>query len=1122
MKKNKTYGLMDDIGLLKMIKMMRFTIFILFLSLSQTFAVNSYSQETKLSLDMKNVRVEDVIDRIEKNSEFFFMYNKNMIDIDRKVDLKVEEKSINQVLDKLFENTEISYSVKNRQILLINSRMMAETGNEATSQQQKTISGKVTDASGATLPGVSVVIKGTTIGTPTDLDGKYSLSVPANSTLVIGYIGYITKEVEVNNQTQIDITLESSLTSLSEVVVTALGITRQAKSLGYANQIMEGSELTDVKSDNLMNSLNGKVAGVTISPSSSGVGGSVKVILRGSKNAFGTNQPLYVIDGVPISNSSNANGQPNGTFGGGPDGGDGISNLNPDDIESISVLQGAAGSALYGSQAANGVILITTKKGKIGTDNINFSSSYTNNAISYKPKFQNKYGETPGGNQSWGAALTTPAPKGNLSDFYQHGQNITNSVNFSSGSALAQTYFSCANTTATGVQPTNQLIRYNFTFREIGHYLNNKLTVDVNTNYIQQRINNTPSEGLFFNTLTGLYLFPVGIDITQYKNHYAVPVPARNGLLTQNWVANEDLQQNPWWILHKNPNYSTRDRLILNASVKYDFTSWLNLQIRGNIDRTSDIWERDLYSGTNPVVVAGINGAFNRSNQTNTQKYGDAIASYKIPFTSLFKLDGVLGASITDNNTIADVYGQGLGLVIPNVFIEQNVVTSSPGNVSTSVSHSQIQSVFGSLNLSYNDWLFLDLTGRNDWSSNLAFTTNMSYFYPSAGLSFILNQVVKLPRFITFAKVRGSFAEVATSVPQYITNPLNYLAGGSVSFNLVEPNPQLKPTNTRSTEVGADLRFFDNRLSLNFTWYKSNTYNQFIAYTPAASTGYTVGYLNAGNIQNKGAELLMAYDVVNSKQLRWNTALNYSNNKNVIIELNPSAPDAQIFLTTPQPNAYGSALKKGGSWGDIVGIKFERNASGQIKLNSSDQPINNNNFVTVGNPNPKWQLGWNNTFVYKKFTLSFLIDGKFGGHVMSMTEMLRDSYGTSKASGDARDNGGVKVNAVDPNGTAVSTIDPLNWYSTVGGRSGIAEAYMYSATVVRLRQASFGYNFPIVNNRSIKNLRLSLIGSNLLYFSKKAPYDPEITMSTGNGMSGVDVFNQPATRNVGLKLDISF
>ena len=596
-----------------------------------------------------------------------------------------------------------------------------------TAAQSVPITGKVIDANGKGISGVNITTQGNRVGTITNDDGSFSISAPSDATLIFSSIGYTGQDIALKGKTNLVVTMLQKENELNAIVVTALGINRSQKSLNYANQVVSGSELNTVKSDNLMNALNGKVAGVDISPSSAGVGGSVKVILRGNKNAFGTNQPLYVIDGMPITNSPNANGQPNGTYGGGPDGGDGISNLNPDDIASITVLEGAAAAALYGSQAANGVVLITTKKGKVGISEINVTSSYTNDKISYKPQFQNEYGATPNGNQSWGPALTSPATDNRISDFFVDGNNFTNSINFSSGSEKAQTYFSYANTTANGVQPTNSLNRNNFTFREIGHFLNNKLTVDVNTNYIDQRINNTPGQGLYFNTLTGLYLFPVGVDISQYKNEYGTPQPSRNGLLTQNWVANEDVQQNPWWILYKNPNYSTRNRFIINASVKYDFSQWLSLEVRGNTDRVADVWERDLYSGTNPVLVTGNNGSFSASNQTFTQTYGDAILNFKVPMRSSFKINGLLGTSITNQNTVGESYGSGLGLSIPNVFILQNVVTSTTSPVSTlPADHNQIQSVFGNLNFSYDDWAFLDVTGRNDWSTSLAFTSKES------------------------------------------------------------------------------------------------------------------------------------------------------------------------------------------------------------------------------------------------------------------------------------------------------------------------------------------------------------------------------------------------------------
>ena len=1077
-----------------------------------------------INLNIVKSSVKKVFKQIEREANVTFVYDEQIIKNLPAVTLHVKERPLAEVINDLKNQTQLQFKIVGNYIGVATD--VIETPHFASVQESNNamvkISGVVKDVSGQPIIGVNVSVKGTSRGAQTDINGQFSVDANIGDVLVFSYIGFLKKEVPIITAGNLTVVLEEDAKQLGEVVVTALGVKRSEKSLTYANQVVGGSELNDVKSDNLMNSLNGKVAGVDISPSSSGVGGSVKVILRGNKSVNGTNQPLYVIDGVPMTNTSNANGQPTGTYGGSPDGGDGISNLNPDDIESITVLEGASAAALYGSQAANGVILVTTKKGKAGKAEINFSSSYTNDVISYKPKFQNEYGETPNGNQSWGAKLSTPASADNLSDFFVHGNNFTNSVNFSSGSELAQTYFSYANTSANGVQPTNNLNRNNFTFRETGHFLNNKLTVDVNTNYINQKINNTPGEGLYFNTLTGLYLFPVGVDINQYKNNYGIPVAAQNGLLTQNWVANEDVQQNPWWILYKNPNYATRNRLLTNGIVKYEFADWLNIQARANIDRVSDTYEQDLYAGTNPVLSVA-NGQYTFSDQTLTQTYGDLIANFKIPMKSAIKIDGLAGGSITDDSTVGTSEGAGLGLYIPNVFTQQNVVTNGTSNVTTlSPNHSQIQSIFGSLNISYHNWAFLTLTERNDWSSTLAFTSNESYSYPSAGLSFILNEMFKLPEFISYAKIRGSYAEVATPVSEYVTNGVNYArSGGGVNFNTVAPNPELKPTNTKSYEGGADIKMFDNRLSFNFTWYKSNSYNQFIQYTPASSTGYTVGYLNAGNIQNEGIELRLGYDVMKSKQFNWNSSVNLSTNKNTIIEANPNAPNTPIIITGSGPNAYESVMATGGSFGDIYGVKYERNAAGQIMLNSSDAPINNGVFVKVGNPNPKFQLGWNNAFSYNKFSFEFLVDGKFGGQVMSMTQMMMDSYGTSLASGQARDAGGVSVNGVDPSGKTVTQVNAQTWYSAIGGRSGIAEPYMYSATVVRLRSALFGYNFP-VENSFVKSLRLSLIGNNLIYFYKKAPYDPEITMSTANQLAGVDVFNQPTTRRIGAQLNISF
>jgi TonB dependent receptor len=380
----------------------------------------------------------------------------------------------------------------------------------------------------------------------------------------------------------------------------------------------------------------------------------------------------------------------------------------------------------------------------------------------------------------------------------------------------------------------------------------------------------------------------------------------------------------------------------------------------------------------------------------------------------------------------------------------------------------------------------------------------------------------KLPDAISYAKLRGSYAQVGNTVPNYVTNPLAHIAaGGSVQLNSVAPFPTLKPEKTNNIELGTDLRFFNDRLSFGFTYYKTNTLNQFIAVTPSYTTTYSKGYVNAGNIQNSGVEFNLGYDVIKSQAFNWNTSFNASANKNKVIDVDSKNGINQFIVTDNGNNSFESILSKGGSYGDIYGVTFKRDASGRILVGNDGTPQVNSGYNYLGNPNPKFQLGWNNTFTYQRFNLGFLVDGKFGGQVLSLTQAMMDQYGVSKVSGDARNAGGVKINGVNAiTGAAVTTVDPQTWYNTVGGRAGISENYMYSATVVRLREASIGYSIPLTG--AIKSLKFSLIGHNLIYFYKKAPFDPELSMSTGNGLSGVDVFNQPATRNYGFSLNASF
>ena len=1001
------------------------------------------------------------------------------------------------------------------------------------------ITGTIKNEKGEPLPGVSILVKGGQGQALSDSKGAFQITADTTATLEFTHIGYSPLDTLVSGLSM-TIVMRLSQGELTEVVVTALGIRRSQPSLTYATQQVSGDQLTNVKTDNLMNALNGKVAGLTVSPSASGVGGSAKVILRGNRSASGNNQPLYVIDGIPISNTTNANGQPSSTYGGTMDGGDGISNLNPEDIASISVLEGASAAALYGSQAENGVILITTKKGRPGVTQINLNSSIFADQVAYQPKFQHTYGETTSNStDSWGPT-TQYGGHDNLNDFFRTGMNFTNSISLSGGSERAQTYFSYANTDATGIQPNNKLQRNNLTLHETARMLNDKLTVDGNVSYITQKINGSPAIGIYQNPLTGLYLFPRGRDILPYKRQWLNA--DSTGFARQNWPINDGnlYQQNPWWIVNEEPSVATRNRILFNASLRYEIASWLNIQARGNIDYINDNYEQDLHSGTLPLYNNNGHGHMTINQQTTEQKYGDVIANFNIPIKDNdFKVSGIAGTSILDTRVTGNTATGDLST--PDYFTEGNIIaslagltsiTTSPANqggpTAAYPSHSQIQSVFGELDLSYKNWLYINGTGRNDWSSNLSFTPNESFFYPSAGVSLVLSELMKLPQAVDYAKVRGSFAQVGNTVPPYLTNIQNTQnSSGQLVFNTADAFRTLKPEKTNSWEIGTEWRFLNNRLDLTATLYKSNTRNQYFPIAPVTASLFSTGYVNAGNIENKGIEFTASYAVIRDRHFTWTTMFNGALNRNKIIDVDSKDSINTFVLTANGNNSYESHLTKGGQYGDIYGYTVVKDAQGRIIFNGDGSasnpytPQQSSVYNRIGNPNPRYQLGWRNDLNIYKFAVSFLIDGKFGGQVLSLTQSIMDQYGVSKVTGDARLNGGVAVNGIDGNGKTVSTVNPQAWYEAIGGRNGISGEYIYSATVVRLREASVGYALPIPPG-FFHQIKVSLVGRNLIYFSKKAPFDPELTMSTGNGLSGVDVFNQPATRNFGFSVNASF
>ncbi|WP_158631058.1 carboxypeptidase-like regulatory domain-containing protein [Flammeovirga kamogawensis] len=958
------------------------------------------------------------------------------------------------------------------------------------------------------LPGVNVLIQGTSTGSTTDFNGEFSLSIPEGSTLVFSYVGYMAQEVVVGNQSVINVSLEVDAEQLEEVVVTALGVERSSKSLTYSTQSVSSEELTTVKDPNMMNALSGKVAGLQVNKSGSGAGGSVKITLRGNTSVAGSNSPLYVVDGMPLAGSG-ATQANNAIDDAGRDGGDGVSNLNPEDIESINVLKGAAASALYGSQAANGVILITTKKGHAGHSKITFSSNFTVDSPMLLPETQSKYNID-------GSAVTGESL--NSEDFFKNGLTWVNAISATKGGENSQTYLSYAYTDAQGVIETNTFNKHNFTARNTSKMYDGKLELSAGINYIHQEGNNRPGVGTPMNAIASALLSPRGISKSDMQN-YEVYDPVRK-IYVQNWQENDTqyLTDNPYWVLNRNMIEETRDRFIVTGKAKYNISDWLWAQGRISIDNTTDVWDRKAYATTNTTSVGfnenGItNGGYFRDDFNNNQVYADAIINGNKKFGNL-SITGLLGTSITDQKTYLKRIDTGRGtLKFANLFSSSALPDGN--SIVYEQTQRQVQSVFGSFQFGFKDMVFLDVTGRNDWSSTLP-EKNNSYFYPSVGLTAVLNEMVKMPEVISLAKIRGTYTMLGNDAPfgvttvQHTINPYT----GSLERANTAPFGDLKPESSRSLELGAELEMFNGLLYFDFNYYKTNTEDQLIRVLAPSGSEYTYNYVNTGNIQNQGYEIALTAIPVSKGDVTWTTTFNFSKNENKVVELYSDDPERIEWLTDGANAAYSLGLKQGGSYGDIYGYDFAREEDGTMSIDSeTGLPYRGAERVKVGNSNPDFMLGWSNSVKYKNFTLNMLIDGKFGGEIVSFTQSYMDSRGTSKSWADAVEGGTVTVEGVE--------LPALDYYATVSGRDGVTSQYVYDATNIRLRELSVAYTFA-QNFGVFEDLTLSAVGRNLFFFYNNAPFDPDITSSSGNGMQGLDFFGVPATRSFGMNLRVNF
>ncbi|MDG2279519.1 MAG: SusC/RagA family TonB-linked outer membrane protein, partial [Flavicella sp.] len=779
----------------------------------------------------------------------------------------------------------------------------------------------------------------------------------------------------------------------------------------------------------------------------------------------------------------------------------------------------------------------TTKKGKEGRLSANVSSAFTMDNVFVTPKLQSEYQSNSVGQpiaengnvadpKSWGAKAD--GLSNNAEDFFQTGYTAIQSIALTAGTKKAQTYLSYANTLAEGVIPQNKMIRNNLTLRETMSFYKDKLQINASVSLSDQRINNRPTNGLYSNPLTGLYLHPVGIDRGIYKNKYEYFNEATNMMDQYATSFDENIQQNPYWLIHRNPSQDIAERVLANVSVNYKITEAFSLQSRVSYDKSFFTFDKKMYAGSDLTFVPAT-GRYIVEKTENTQQYIDLIANYNKNISENVSLTALLGTSLTKYSTGDQIFldsGNGTGLNYPNYFTIANF--TSTNDIQQSVSNREVQSVFASANIGFYNKVFLDVTGRTDWSSTLVNTASESFFYPSVGLTGVLSDIIELPDAISFAKIRGSYAEVGKDIPPYATVPLNSIPLGQGNFAKptfgVKEGETLRPERQKSFEIGTEWRFLGNRVGFDLTYYNSKTTDQIFYIQAEPNTqGYVQNIVNAGEISNAGIELVINGKPIVNDNLVWNSSLNFAMNKNKVISVHPDLENGEAVLTAPGVNGYGYSLVEGEDFGSIRGRSVVRNEQGLPIVTddgAGNLTIESTDFETIAHAQPDYTLGWNNNFEYKNFNVSFLIDAKVGGSVVSVTEAVNDFYGVSQASADTRNTNGGMVNVVDTDGNALQ-MTAQDYYLKTGGRAGMLGEYVYDATNVSLREFSVGYNLNFKES-VVKNLRLSLIANNLFFLYKNAPFDPNIAASTGNGLQGVDIYGQPSTRSVGLNVNVNF
>ncbi|WP_286858187.1 MULTISPECIES: SusC/RagA family TonB-linked outer membrane protein [Sphingobacterium] len=998
--------------------------------------------------------------------------------------------------------------------------------------QTTTVKGRVSSATDQNaLVGATVSNLMNKLATKTDKQGNFSITANGGDRLKISLLGFKTVEIAVPATGDLQITLETESQQMEEVVVTALGIKRQVRGLTYATQQLDGAAVNNARdnSGNVLSSLTGKVAGAVVTTAATGPGASARVVLRGNKSITGNNNALIVVDGVPYDNSSGQ--QASGTtYNYGTS--DGAANINPDDIESINVLKGPSAAALYGSRAANGAILITTKQGKAGRYQIDYNGSASLDQVNLLSKFQNSYGRGNGGvtgtnvGESWGPLGTTY--KNNVRDFFENAATFNNSVSTYGGTEKVQGYVSYTNNKIGGIIPGNDLKRNSLNLR-VNTELIPKLKTDVKLNYVNQQIDNRPRLG-DMGIPVEAYVMPRDMDKAELQDYETIdPV---TGEPQRKYWSGSAVYDNPYWSTNRTSVNEVRDRITAMGSATYQLTDWLNVMGRFSYDKYIDKTDGSFYAGTVSLGDVRPGGKYFETHARYQERNFDLLFNGKNSISEAVKISYNVGASFL-NRQYTSFQNMANGLSIPNEFSLKMATT--PEFLLINGYQRRMNSVYGSAQLAFFDNIFLDMTARNDWTSTLK--SPHSYFYPSVGVSAIFNEWLKLPAWVSYGKLRASYTQVGNDPDPYLLQQL-YSFGlgagkGFISRSPMKMIPELKPELTKSYEAGLDMKFFANRLGFDLTVYKSNTINQLLSLGLPMASGYSRQYINAGNIENRGIEVQLTASPLKKENLEWQTTLNFAANTNKVIELHEKTKRATISENTK----YASVVvNEGERYGDLYGYKWKRDEqTGKYVVDNGGLPVVEAN-QKLGNFNPKALLGWSNSVRYKNFTVNALIDTRIGGEIVSGTSAYLAAFGVADYTADYRD-GGLVLDAVDASGatnTKAITAQQLWTRVSQNGRDAWGEFFTYDMTNVRLRELSVSYKFNLKSTAAIKSAQLMLTGRNLFFFYRGKskldipgigktdnPIDPEAALGAGN-FQGVEVGLPPTVRSFGLNVKLTF